>query len=289
MAVPLVTIGIPSYNRPGPLEHAVGSALAQDHSELEVIICDDASTDPAVPALTSRLAAVDPRVRVIRQPRNLGHAENYQAVLDAARGDYFMWLADDDWLDPGYVRRCLAILDADARNVLVCGQGRYYRGGSHVVDERPINLVSPRPGIRLVQYFARVSLNGPLFGVARREQLRRTGFPDEVGGDWLLVAALATRGAIRTLTDIHIHRSLEGLGGDGQRLAESFGMRGMAARQHHIVFAARLWRLIAGGAPPFDQIKRPARLSVASLIAVLVVVRFTFPALVRGVLHRDRP
>lgn len=262
------------------------SALAQDHSELEVVISDDASTDPAVPEVTSKLAAADPRVRVIRQPVNLGHARNYQAVLDAAHGEYFMWLADDDWLDPGYVTGCLAGLAANAGNVLVGGQGRYYRDGSHVVDERPINLNSRRAGMRLIQYFALVSLNGPLFGVARREALLRTGFPDEVGGDWLVVAELAARGAVRTLTDIHIHRSLEGLGGDAERLAESFGMRGLAARQHHVVFAARLWRLIAGGGPPFDQLRPMARLGVASTVAALVLVRFTFPAIIRDALGR---
>ncbi len=252
-----------------------------------MVVSDDASTDPAVPVVTFRLAAADPRVRIIRQPRNLGHAANYQAVLKAARGEYFMWLADDDWIDPEYVTRCLAVLDADSRNLLVCGQGRYYRDGSHVVDERPINLDSLRPGIRLIRYFARVSLNGPLFGIARREQLLSTGFPRQVGGDWLLVAALAARGAIRTLPDIHIHRSLEGMGANAQHLAESFGMRGMAARQHHVVFAGRLWRLIARGTPPFDRINRPARLGVASIVAALVVVRFTLPALVRRALRRE--
>ena len=60
--------------------------------------------------MLNELATTDPRVRVLRQNRNLGHAGNYQVVLEAAEGEYFMWLADDDWLDPGYVARCLAVL-----------------------------------------------------------------------------------------------------------------------------------------------------------------------------------
>ncbi len=285
--VSLVTIGIPAYNRPDELECAARSALSQDHGELEVLVSDDASTAPAVAEVGEALAAEDPRLRYVRQPRNLGHAGNYQWLLDHANGEHFMWLADDDWIDPGYVSACLAGLAADPATVLVCGQARYYRGGTHVLDERPITLVSRRPGVRVTGYFARVSLNGPLFGVADRDVLREIGFPPVVGGDWLLVAGLAARGAVRTLSDIHIHRSLTGLGANPRRLAESFGMRGVTARQHHLVFAARIWRSLARGAPPFDRIERRARLNVASIAAGSVVARFTLPALVRGAVHAE--
>jgi glycosyltransferase involved in cell wall biosynthesis len=43
--VPLVSIGIPTYNRVESLDRALRSALAQDHPELEVVVSDDASTD----------------------------------------------------------------------------------------------------------------------------------------------------------------------------------------------------------------------------------------------------
>jgi glycosyltransferase involved in cell wall biosynthesis len=285
--VSLVTIGIPAYNRSEELERAARSALDQDHAELEVLISDDASDAPEVAEVAAALAAEDSRIRYVRQSRNLGHAANYQWLLEHAVGEHFMWLADDDWIDPGYVSACLAALTADPATLLVCGRGRYYRDGAHVLDERPITLVSRRPGLRVTEYFARVSLNGPLFGVAHRDVLREIGFAPVVGGDWLLVAGLAARGAVRTLSDIHIHRSLTGLGGDPQRLAESFGMRGVTARQHHLVFAARIWRLLASGAPPFERIASSARLNVANLVAALVVARFSLPALLRAAITAE--
>ena len=186
---PLVTIGIPAYNRPALLRRAAHSALAQRDVSIEVVISDDASTDPEVGDVLTELATTDPRVRVLRQNQNLGHAGNYQAVLEAAEGEYFMWLADDDWLDPGYVACCLAVLAEDGGTVLVCGRASYYADGAHVVDERPINLISSRPGVRVIRYFGRVSLNGPLFGLARRDQWTAIGFPPSVAGDWILVAA----------------------------------------------------------------------------------------------------
>lgn len=284
MKVSLVTVGIPAYNRPRELERAIESALAQDHRELEVLVSDDASTDQSVRLVCERLAADHPRVRFVRQPRNLGHAGNYQWLLEAARGEYFMWLSDDDWIDPGYVRRCLEELGRDHSAVLVCGQGMYYREGAPALEERPINLLDGSPARRLIRYFGRVSLNGPLFGVARRRDLLAVGFPQSVGGDWLLVASLAVRGRVRTLAKVYVHRSLGGLGSDAPRLARSFGMRGLVAQQHHVVVAALMFRRIASGAGSFGAMGVLTRVCVASIAALLIVSRFTLADLVRRAL-----
>jgi glycosyltransferase involved in cell wall biosynthesis len=282
--VSLVTIGIPTYNRAASLERAVRSALQQDHPELEVLVSDDASPDPNVGVVISRLTAADPRVRAIRQERNLGHAANYQCVLAAARGKYFMWLADDDWIEPEYVSRCLTALTADAATMLVCGLGRYYVGGRHVIDERPINLESLRPGARIVRYFSRVSLNGPLFGLARHSDLLTLGFPQDIGGDWLLVAGLAARGRVRTLADVHIHRAMDGLGADASRLAHSFGISGLAARQHHMFLAVRLAREVSFGAWAPQGMNCMSRATLAAAVASLIMTRFVLVDLVRTML-----
>jgi glycosyltransferase involved in cell wall biosynthesis len=285
---PLVTIGIPAYNRPAELERAVRSALAQDHPDIEVLVSDDASTDPAVLTVATRLAATDPRVRVVRQPRNLGHAANYQWVLEAGQGEYFMWLSDDDWIDPHYVSACLACLRSDSSARLVCGLGRYYRHGEYVLDERPIHLTSEHPGLRVVRYFGRVSLNGPLFGVARRADLLAVGFPQQVGGDWLLVAAIAARGQVRTLTDVHVHRSLDGMGSDAKGLARSFGIPNLLAERHHLLVAARAWRRITHTDPAYRAMGVVSRMLVGSCVAAVIVARFPGVDLMRRVLGADR-
>ena len=145
---PLVTVGIPTYNRAETAERAVRSVLAQDHPAIDVVVSDDASGDDTL-AVLERLASEDPRVRYLRQPVNLGHARNFQALLDAARGEYFMWLSDDDRIDPDYVSRCLAALSSEPGLVLVAGLARYHSGDAHVIDERPTDLLSRRPGARV--------------------------------------------------------------------------------------------------------------------------------------------
>jgi cellulose synthase/poly-beta-1,6-N-acetylglucosamine synthase-like glycosyltransferase len=281
---PLVTIAIPTYNRPAALARAAQSALAQSHRHVEVLISDDASSVRELPELLAALSAQDDRIRAVRQPRNLGHAGNYDWLLEAARGEYFMWLADDDWIDPGYVERCLAELRADPGAGLVCGVARYYRDGRQIAVERPTELRSARPGLRVARYFMRVTMNGALFGVARREELAAIGFPPEVGGDWLLVGAMAGRARIRTLTDVHVHRSVSGLGADGEALARSFGLQGMRARRHHLFFAVRIAREITIGPPLFPRISLLGRLAVAGLAMASILVRFTLADVIRSLL-----
>jgi glycosyltransferase involved in cell wall biosynthesis len=67
--LPLVSIGVPAYNGAQHLAEALESARSQDYPNLEIIIVDDASTDKTE-AICRRFAAIDPRIRYIRSPRN---------------------------------------------------------------------------------------------------------------------------------------------------------------------------------------------------------------------------
>ena len=109
---PSVSIGIPTYNRVRDLRRAIASATAQDYEDLEIFISDNASTDDTEPVCRSYVAS-DPRIRYVRQPVNRGATRNFQLALEGARGDFFMWLADDDWLDRSYISRCSEVLRAD--------------------------------------------------------------------------------------------------------------------------------------------------------------------------------
>lgn len=101
-----VSILIPTYNRAHYLSAAVGSARAQTHSDLEILILDDASTDET-PAVTAAFAAADRRVRCLRHPRNVGIVANWKAGITAAAGDLFCLLHDDDTFEPEFIESLL--------------------------------------------------------------------------------------------------------------------------------------------------------------------------------------
>jgi glycosyltransferase involved in cell wall biosynthesis len=280
--VTLVSIGIPTRNRAELLARSARSALAQEGVELELVISDNASTDGTA-ALCAELAT-DPRVRVIRQDTDVGAEANFRTVLDAARGSLFMWLADDDWLDPGYISACASVLDQHADHSLVCGRAAYFRAGEPTIVERPVNLQSHSAAVRLVGFYRTVTRNGTFYGVIRRELLAALPFPSTVGSDWLLVASLAYSGKIRTVDGVSIHRSVTGASQDQQSLRRAYGLSKRQARHWYAVIAVAVFNDIRNS-PTYEGLGA-RRGIVAVKAAAFVVVRFGPKAIAANTLAR---
>jgi glycosyltransferase involved in cell wall biosynthesis len=109
---PMVTIGVPLYNAEKYLHVALDSLLAQTFQDVEIVISDNGSTDSTLD-ICRDYAARDPRVRYVHNDVNRGLVWNHLRVQDLARGRYFMFGPQDDWLAPEYVERCVAVLEAD--------------------------------------------------------------------------------------------------------------------------------------------------------------------------------
>lgn len=278
----LVSVGIPTRNRAGSLARSARSVLAQEGVELELVISDNASTDGTA-ALCAELAA-DSRVRVIRQDTDIGAEANFRTVLEAARGSLFMWLADDDWLDPGYVSACASVLEQHADHSLVCGRATYYREGVTPVVERPVTLQSSSAAVRLVGFYRTVTRNGTFYGVIRRELLAALPFPATIGSDWLLVASLAYSGKIRTVAGVSIHRSLAGASQDQESLRRAYGLSKRQARHWYAVIARAVFNDIRTS-PTYDRLGA-RRGVVAAKAAAFVVVRFGPKAIAANTLAR---
>ena len=104
---PLITIAIPTFNRASWLKDCVVSALSQSYRDIEVVISDNASTDETVRLLNE---LHDRRLRVIRQDRNIGLIPNFNACLAEAKGDYIVFLPDDDRVAPWMLERFVTLL-----------------------------------------------------------------------------------------------------------------------------------------------------------------------------------
>ena len=269
---PTVTIGIPTRNRAAQLERALQSALAQHGVEVQVVVSDNASTD-GTRALCEAMAAADGRLKVLRHDVDIGAERNFQSVLDVASGSMFMWLADDDWIDPGYVAACVAVLDEHPDHALVCGRGRYYREGSYAFSERPVNLLSGSSRTRLLGFYRTVGLNSTFYGVMRRALLVQTPIAPGLASDWLLVAGTAWSGKIRTIEAVSIHRSFEGASGDHASLARAYEIPAWKAWHVHLVVGARVCRDV-WSASPYTTANRLERLALGALCGMVVVVRY---------------
>jgi glycosyltransferase involved in cell wall biosynthesis len=96
--------------------HAVESVLAQTFPDFELLVVDDASTD-ATPELLATIG--DPRVRVLRNDRNLGQVPSLNRGLREARGEIVARVDADDWCRSDRLERQVAVLDAEPEVAVV--------------------------------------------------------------------------------------------------------------------------------------------------------------------------
>lgn len=119
----MITVGIPVYNRASLVKIAVESALRQPLSadELEILVVDNASTDGTWEVLN---AYRDPRLRLVRNERNLGLFGNFNRCIFLARGEFVLTLCSDDALADGFLEPAQRLLAARPDVAIVSSRGR---------------------------------------------------------------------------------------------------------------------------------------------------------------------
>lgn len=127
----LVSVIIPCFNQAHFLPEAINSVLAQTYPEVEVIVVDDASSDA-----TSAVAAGFQQVVCLRQRKNGGLANARNVGLNAARGEYIVFLDADDWLLPEGLASGVRCLSGDATSGFAFGLCRYVRADRTRMWER---------------------------------------------------------------------------------------------------------------------------------------------------------
>ncbi len=113
--MPLVSVAIPVYNGQDTVAHAVRSVLAQTHSNLEIIVVDDGSTD----ATWDVLQSFGSSIRAIRQP-NRGIAVARNTGVEAAQGEFIALMDHDDLCEPERIAAQVKFLGEQPQLVL-CG------------------------------------------------------------------------------------------------------------------------------------------------------------------------
>lgn len=144
MKLPSVSVVFLSYKQARFIEEALRAALAQDISEFELIIADDASPDETWAVIDRILAeSIRPgiRVKTIRQPKNLGILGNFNAALAMATGEIFVLMAGDDVSYPSRARKMAESFAADPTlRAVTCA--------SHLVDADGKALPCRPPDLR---------------------------------------------------------------------------------------------------------------------------------------------
>jgi polyisoprenyl-phosphate glycosyltransferase len=146
----LLSVVAPMYNEEATAEafyERVQGAL--EGIPFELVVVDDGSTD-STPEILDRLAAEDPRVRVVYLSRNFGHQTAITAGLDHARGDAVVMI-DADLQDPPEVIPRLVERWRRGSDVV-------YAVREHRAGETRFKLVTARWFYRLISSLSHIEL-----------------------------------------------------------------------------------------------------------------------------------
>lgn len=130
VSVPRVSVLMTTYNGAVFIRQSIDSVLAQSFRDFELIVVDDGSTDTTAAILA---AYDDPRLLVIRNPRNLGIVDARNRGFAAVRGSYVATLDHDDVSCPTRLASQVAYLDSSERvvlvgtDILISDRGKLYR------------------------------------------------------------------------------------------------------------------------------------------------------------------
>lgn len=130
---PLISVVVPVYNTPEqPLRRCVGSLLAQEYINLEIILVDDGS-DAACLAVLERLADLDPRVRVI-DARHAGVSHARNVGIDAATGEWLAFSDADDEVEANFVGEAVRVAISERVDLVFGGVEPLYQGDDPTTD-----------------------------------------------------------------------------------------------------------------------------------------------------------
>ena len=93
---PKVSIGLPVYNGEKTLPRALNHILNQNHTNYELLISDNASTDKTE-SICREYEKNHPSIKYFKRDRNYGISNNFNFVAMQAKGEYFIWMHDDDY------------------------------------------------------------------------------------------------------------------------------------------------------------------------------------------------
>ena len=176
---PHFTIAIPTFNRAHWLRSCVASALSQTVESFEVVVSDNASDDATIQVLGE---FDDERLRIIRQPRNIGAIGNWNACLSAANGTFVTMLSDDDSVAPFFLERCNTLITDDVDLSLVVSLGDVFDGPTGFTRPATRSRILRSgvwQGTEILKEFLRGNISPQMCTLAiKTEALRaRGGFP----------------------------------------------------------------------------------------------------------------
>jgi glycosyltransferase involved in cell wall biosynthesis len=212
---PLFSVVIPTYNRLIKLRRAVGSVEAQSMSDYELIIVDDGSSDGTSTFLDSIRSE---RKTALRNAKNSGVSATRNNGVAVAKGEFVVFLDDDDALRPNALAALAALYRLEPAADFMWGGRKVHQMDSggldvHTREDDWSALRQPLKGTQFLPFVLEIATNSA-FAIRRTLFLELGGFDEQlmVSEDRDLFVRLARGGYVgrvspETIIDVDEHFS----------------------------------------------------------------------------------
>jgi len=260
--LPLVTIGIPTYNGNKKLLKPLESIWAQNYPNLEIIISDNCSTDNTQ-EVVEELRKMHPDVKYVRQQKNIGQMPNYYFLLQAATGKYFMWVADDDTLEPGALLNTVQFMESHNDYSLASGRIQYWHHDIPSVLEQGFTFEQDSPGTRVARFYSKVIYGGLLHGLMRKDLTKDVTIHYVIGNDYHFVANLCYLGKVKNFEFVGYNKNFGGLSRNFRQYAKHMGESWIVGYFPHLKIARDAFIEVFRRSPVFSSRPFFPRLALA--------------------------
>lgn len=204
---PKISVIVTSFNQEAFIGDAIASVAGQDYEELEILACDDASTDGTLEVLRE-WAERDPRVRVLTAEHNGGLSSNRNRGLRAHTGELVALLDGDDLMRPHKLRAQAEALVANPDAAGCLHDAEIFRSE----DEAKLGLFSQHAGARGLREGGAELWLDPTYVVLPSTMMFRSQFIPEhhfdtrlpFTADWLFSIEVFRRGRCLVLDDVYV-------------------------------------------------------------------------------------
>ena len=197
MNYPLVSVGIPTFNRPKGLEKVINDFLNQTYINIEIIISDNNSDNPEVKRICKEFEQVDSRIKYFRQKENIGMYKNFEFVRDISRGEYFAWASDDDRFHHSFIKETFDIISKDDSIVLCTPLIKVFSGEKEIMQYKPdfhtVGLDKLNRIKKISNYIKEG--HGALYGLYRSVELKKIKIHEYIDCDGLILFELSQYGS----------------------------------------------------------------------------------------------
>jgi len=199
---PLVSVGIPTFNRVALLDQAIKCAVNQTYKNLEIIISDNATPGDEVESLVKSYMDKDKRIIFKKHTLNYGGEKNFEYLINKAQGKYFVFAGDDDIRSLDFIKKNLLFLERNIDYVASTSPVRFENRDFDKFVMGDDSLDEDDSADRVIHFYNRWHANGRFYSLIRRQELQKiysTNF--FFGSDWIVIISLLQLGKFKRISE----------------------------------------------------------------------------------------